>query len=282
MYSKKETIIVQPERLYNFAATINYLLKYRSINNSLLSPIYLIDKSLITAVDDAKEYLGITSYEFVQFAKAWAEKEEILFKNKNDTPSFYESWDSDYAKYNICANILNQHNDNINFRIVYNYFCKHTHPSDVIIDYGCGTGSLSFAFAIDRLINCSLLLLDVKNSVNEFVNFRIKKHHLEDIVSLYDVTSFGENNIATGIYCIDVLEHVENSSHLFIDKIHPLLKKNGLLYLKAPWRGQLTHLDEAADNFYAQGGRSFLSKKYKLMFRAGGIDVFSVYRKLED
>ena len=75
-----------------------------------------------------------------------------------------------------------------------------------------------------------------------------------------------------------------NDSHvlleIFINKIHPLLKIGGLIYLRAPWRGQLTHIDEAADNFYLSGGRRFLYEKYREVYRTSSIDISCVYKKV--
>ncbi|TLD42263.1 MAG: hypothetical protein JETT_1506 [Candidatus Jettenia ecosi] len=232
------------DKIYDMIALINYRLKSRCVKSFVFNFRYLMTKSLVMSIEDVKEYLGITTNDVIDFAKLWAEKEMLLFKNKKDVQSFYTDWKDDYAKYNICANVLNQHFDTINFQIIHKYFTKEVYNKDTLIDYGCGTGSLSFAFAIEKLINSKIILLDVENDINEFIRFRIKKHQLQDIISLYNVMSFKGWNVANGLYCIDVLEHVENSSEIFINNIHPLLRKNGLLYLKAPWRGQLTHIGD--------------------------------------
>jgi len=99
-------------------------------------------------------------------------------------------------------------------------------------------------------------------------------------VQFQNLLDFFKPDSADGIICIDVLEHLENSSEVFINKIHPLLKVDGLIYLRAPWRGQLTHIDQAADNFYLKGGRSLLSEKYVEVYRTSSIDISCVYRKI--
>jgi len=99
-------------------------------------------------------------------------------------------------------------------------------------------------------------------------------------VQFLNVSNYFEPHNADGIICIDVLEHLENSSEIFINKIHPLLKIGGLIYLRAPWRGQLTHIDQAADDFYLNGGRKFLSEKYVEIYRTSSIDISCVYKKV--
>ena len=238
--------------------------------------------SFVKAVEDAKEYLCITTDEFMDFAMAWTEKEKILFMNRNSLNTFYENWKDDFARYNICANILNQHMDSVSFQLFYNYFSKYHFAKNTLIDYGCGTASLSLAFAIEKLVSTNIILLDVKNDINDFIKFRVAKHKLSDTVSLHDVLLFDEKGCCDGLYCIDVLEHLENSSEVFINRVHPMLRVGGIMYLKAPWRGQLTHIDEAADNFYLKGGRKLLGKKYDLVYRAGAMDIMGIYRKIAE
>ena len=64
-------------------------------------------------------------------------------------------------------------------------------------------------------------------------------------------------------------------------KIHPCLKLGGLLYLKVPWGGHITHLDDALNDFYSEGGRKLLSEKYKLLRRLKPLDIAGVYRKIK-
>jgi hypothetical protein len=65
-----------------------------------------------------------------------------------------------------------------------------------------------------------------------------------------------------------------------MNKIHPLIKQGGMLYLKAPWRGQLTHIESAAIDFYRNGGRNFLREKYIIISRFQPIDIACLYKKI--
>jgi hypothetical protein len=281
MISLRKTIIY-PEYKYNLLAFFNYTFKYRYILNHLNTPKHLIFKSFITAIEDAKEYLAISTEEFFEYSSAWAYKEKDLFCKNINTNAFYKSWNGEYAKLNICANILNQHIDSNNYAILYNYISKHTDERGLVIDYGCGTATLSIYFAIEKLIKSKILLLDVDNGIRDFVYFRIKKHRLGNITNIEDIDKFNERTACDALYCIDVLEHLPNSSEIFTEKIHPVIKIGGLLYLKAPWRGQVTHLDSAADNFYKQGGRKLLFKKYNLICRSEPMDISCVFKKKYD
>ena len=109
------------------------------------------------------------------------------------------------------------------------------------------------------------------------MNTRSKKPRLVAAIS----NNFNKRNIADLVICLDVLEHIEESSDVFINSLSPLLKAGGYLILKAPWRGQMTHIDKAADDFYLNGARRFLLENYNLIYRFGAIDVCSVYKKIK-
>jgi 2-polyprenyl-3-methyl-5-hydroxy-6-metoxy-1,4-benzoquinol methylase len=193
-------------------AYISYMLKYRNIINRLHEPWEQLAKNLYIAIEDAKEYLGISTDEFFEYANLWPNKEETLFLSKKNNDAFYKEWKGDYAKYNICANILNQFNDTINFKAIYNYLPGTLNNNSVVIDYGCGTATLSISLAIENIIKSKILLLDIDNEIKQFVLFRIDKHKLNRNIFVHDVMTFSENNICNALYCIDVLEHINHSS----------------------------------------------------------------------
>jgi len=116
----------------------------------------------------------------------------------------------------------------------------------------------------------------------DFVRFRLEKRFLKSQLEIHAAHRFQGPRQYAMIYCVDVLEHLLNPSDIFLNKIDPLLIRGGLLYIKAPWRGQLTHLDEAPENFYRWGGRKQLSRKYTTIMRAHPMDMATVFRKVSD
>ena len=110
---------------------------------------------------------------------------------------------------------------------------------------------------LNTCANVSSQLTYFPTNLQKFVKYRIDKYHYNGLVKCNDAFNFNEKNFCDGLLRIDVLEHIENSSEVFIERISPMLKKGGLLIMKAPWRGQLTHIDEAADDFYNNGGKIF-------------------------
>jgi len=235
----------------------------------------MIFKSYSYALKDAEEYMDINIKQFYEYSAEWPTIEKKLFQ-KNNLSNFYQSWNNKESYYNICCNIINQHIEISNFNVIASHFTKE----GKYIDYGCGTGSLSIGLFLENRLRGKLILLDVPNDVNKFVKYRIKKNHLEKCVQFSNVLNYFKPDSADGIICIDVLEHLENSSEIFINKIHPLLKVGSFIYLRAPWRGQLTHIDKAADNFYLKGGRSFLAEKYVEVYRSSSMDISCVYKKI--
>jgi SAM-dependent methyltransferase len=260
---------------------VEYSLRYLQIKREIDCPASLIAKSLYLSIEDAKEYLDINTDQFFQYANMWADIESKLFGEKDSIASFYANWRNNISKFVICANILNQHLDVVSFKALNTYFTAGKIGKGTLIDYGCGTGTLSFAFAIENVTASHFLLIDVDNDIKNFVQFRIQKHNLSNNVVFEDVNSFNRFNYASGLYCIDVLEHLENPSNILLNKIHPCLKLGGLLYLKAPWGGHITHLEEALNDFYCEGGRKLLKEKYKLVRRLKPLDIAGVYRKIK-
>jgi len=269
-----------PENKYNKLGFLKLILQKIKIKFGLIKKYpedlrKIVFKSYSLALRDVKEYMNINIEQFYEYSNQWPKFEEKLFF-KNDLSSFYKSWNNKASYYNICCNVINQHIEIMNFQVIASYFKK----DGLYIDYGCGTASLSIGLFLENKLRGKLILLDVPNDVNKFVKYRIKKNHLEKWVNFLNVLDYFEPNNANGIICIDVLEHLENSSEIFINKIHPLLKVGSFIYLRAPWRGQLTHIDKAADNFYLKGGRSFLAEKYVEVYRSSSMDISCVYRKI--
>ena len=269
------------ENKYNKSGFLKLILQKIKIKLGLIKKYpedlrKMVIKSYSLALRDVREYMNINLEHFYEYSNQWLKLEEKLFL-KNDSAGFYRSWNNKAAYYNICYNVINQHIEIMNFQVIASYFKK----GGLFLDYGCGTASLSIGLFLENKLKGKLILLDVPNDVNEFVKYRIKKNHLEKWINFLSVLDYFEPDKADGIICIDVLEHLENSSEIFINKIHPLLKVGGLIYLRAPWRGQLTHIDKAADNFYLKGGRSFLSEKYIEIYRSASMDISCLYKKVK-
>lgn len=221
------------------------------------------------------EFYDLTRQEFFENIEKWQFTEKKLFDEADNLKEFYESWNDKASIENSCANIINQ----MVWIENYNVCAKYSVKSDVVIDYGCGTGSLAFGLALNHKVKNKMILLDVPNDVSKFREYRVSKNNLLS-VKTENIFTFDEKHVADLIICLDVLEHLENSSDILMNKIYPLLKVGGNLILRAPWRGQMTHIDEAADNFYFDGGREFLSKHFSEVYRFGSSDISAVYKKI--
>jgi 2-polyprenyl-3-methyl-5-hydroxy-6-metoxy-1,4-benzoquinol methylase len=98
-----------------------------------------------------------------------------------------------------------------------------------ILDFGCGSGILSFILAKDghRVIGIDIEDIPIKNILNEIIfpnNFIFIK---EEILNLSYIGKFDI------IYALDVLEHIENTN-LYILKLLSFLKPNGKLIISGP------------------------------------------------
>ena len=171
--------------------------------------------------------------------------EKKLFQQASSLREFYESWSDEVALKNVCANVVNQ----MIWYENYNVCAAYASEANYVIDYGCGTGTLSLALKLDEIIKNKLVLLDVPNDVFKFREFRIAKNCLKNVYQ-DNIFTYNSPELADLIICLDVLEHIEESSLVFIDKICPMIKVGGHIILRAPGRGQLTHIDEAAHLFF--------------------------------
>ena len=272
-----------PEWKYNQISRVKMLVnriltKFRLKKNSiqLLDNRIEIFKQLSSAIDDVVKFYGIDKNEFFRNMDNWEITEKKLFENAKNLQEFYESWNDQASVENACVNIFNQ----LIWFENYNVCAKYTIKSNVVIDYGCGTGALSLGLALNGRIKDRLIQLDVPNDINKFRQFRIEENNLRNVIT-ENIFLFNEKNIADLVICLDVLEHIEDSSNVFINKMYPLLKVGGHMILRAPWRGQMTHIDQAADDFYLNGGRKFLSENFKEIYRFGGLDIAAVYKKIK-
>ena len=270
-----------PEYKYNKLARLKFILGKILRKLGIEKPgIDLLENrtniliQLVIAIEDAKKFYKISNSNFFDNLNSWGDLEKDLFQKANSLKEFYESWNSDAAIKNVCVNILNQ----LIWFENYNVCAEYTTKADYIIDYGCGTGALSIGLALDKKIKNQLVLLDVPNDVSGFREFRIKEHSLKN-VKQENVYTFKSESKADLIICLDVLEHLENSSSIFMNQMCPLLKVGGYMILRAPWRGQMTHIDAAADDFYLNGGRKYLSQHFEEVNRFGTLDICCVYKK---
>jgi len=226
------------------------------------------------ALRDVQEYFSLTDKEFWALFDQWPKIEKSLFTKRESVTEFYQLWAGDAAKANICVNVFNQ----FLFAEVY-CVMRHYYPSKGrVLDYGCGTASVSLAVASRAVGMTELVVADVQRDVRAFIDYRLKKMGLFSAKTA-DVLALDIDVQFDFVMCIDVLEHLENSAEVFCEHIAPRVKVGGLLFLRAPWRGQLTHIDAAPDNFYREGGRRFLSDNFAEVYRVGGGDINAVYRR---
>jgi SAM-dependent methyltransferase len=230
---------------------------------------------LFSSVDDLRGYFSCDLESVISAAESWPSLEEKYFDPSR--PDDIYAHDSETVFPNACANVINQLLDRYNVDAI-SQRLKPGIDGNVVLDYGCGTGALSINLLKAGMIKPSKLILsDVPSETTDYVRWCIRKHSLNA-----EFVEFGDLHEQVDVLlCIDVLEHLMRPSELLINKIHPLLRINGLLYLRAPWRGQLTHIDDAPVDFYGRGGgRRFLGKKYKIEKRLSGMEIGHIYRKV--
>jgi SAM-dependent methyltransferase len=235
---------------------------------------YELFREFDRCVSDACEFLSISHEEFFKLSDDWNEhlKKFVLFQSPTD---YYLAFNGDMGRSNICANILNQF-------VVFDILVRSSDlPSKrdgrerfVFADVGCGTAAVSF---IHLGQYDQAYLIDVKNLAQDFVSWRCNKRK-QSHVTVGDIDVLKED--VDVLVCIDVLEHIAESSKLFL-KINERIRRGGWLLLRAPWASvlpQREHLPEAEQNFYNEGGARCLIEHYDLV---DGFEFGGLYRKKE-
>ncbi|NKD76845.1 methyltransferase domain-containing protein [Haematospirillum sp. H1815] len=243
--------------------------------NRPMADIGALLRDYAQAKADLEAFLGIGNDQFWQLMEAWPQIEEALFHNKRDLMDFYCSWNGDNGRANLCANVFNQ------FLSADIYFAVRPHvvAARRVLDYGCGTASVTLAHAMLSAGRTEFVLVELQDMVRQFIQFRVERHHLPRVRSI-DLAGLSGEAAFDLVMCIDVLEHLENPSQVFIEDLVPRVALGGLLILRAPWRGQLTHIDAAPEDFYGNGGRVALARHFVEIERIGANDLDAVYKRI--
>jgi 2-polyprenyl-3-methyl-5-hydroxy-6-metoxy-1,4-benzoquinol methylase len=226
---------------------------------------------------DALRYYEIDEDTFWGYTKTWQDLEKKVWESSDNPSEFYQNWTGFTAKVNTCANIVNIPDKYTQDVVAH---CCSANASTVI-DYGCGTATLSLGLKINELLPGRLILLDVPNDIRKFVEYRIGKNKVKG-TTWENVLEYNEKGCADLILCIDVLEHLDTPSETFIQRIAPLLRNGGHLILRAPWGGyeHITHLETAETEFISGGGKKYLNQNFRLKWRIGLSGIAGVYQKV--
>lgn len=195
-------------------------------------------------------------------AAAWPELSRALWEKK--TPGeFYVSWDGETGAANLAANAVDQ----LCRPYIAAAFMRHMMGyRGKILDFGCGTATLSLAWRKDFAPEAKLFLADVDNLARRFVKWRLDKHSSSNVEMVaLDLKGISDGGLDV-LVCLDVLEHLPNPSAVFL-AMEPKLKAGGLLFIQAPWGGGFEHLDEAPIDWGNNGGARLLATGYRKLDR---------------
>jgi SAM-dependent methyltransferase len=213
-----------------------------------------------------------------ELSSRWGGDSQKKLKEVGATYEFYKKWDGMLGAINIATNYSDQLRRPYVLSSMMKYIGKNF--DGCVLDYGCGTASLSLSYQRKFSPKMRLVLSDVKNLPQKFVKFYASKNKKYDIkVCGIDIKEIPDNSLDV-IICIDVLEHLKNPSEVFF-LLNKKLKRNGILFLKAPWLGHPEHLEESPVDWNNNAGRKLLRDKYKILYRFNPFRSPSgVFRKL--
>ncbi|MFA0570686.1 class I SAM-dependent methyltransferase [Vibrio gallaecicus] len=112
------------------------------------------------------------------------------------------------------------------------YAKKHLDASNVVLDYGCGTGTKSCELAsyVKEIHAIDISKAMVESARNKATNSNIENVHFTQ-ATIFD--SRYENESFDVIFAFNMLHTVDKPHHV-VQRIHELLKPNGLLISSTP------------------------------------------------
>lgn len=224
--------------------------------------------------EEAKAFLSerglIKSGETMELlAQKWPDYVKKIFQ-PSESGAFYLAWTSEVGAANIAANIMDQ-------------FARPYIPAGLfvnvkngqhVLDFGCGTAAISLPWQRTQSPNCSLFLADIDNLGREFTAYQKQKYPKLAIELLpIDLAGLPDESMDI-ILCVHVLEHISNPVAV-LKMLDSKLKKNGKIFLEAPWGGHPEHIQEAIEDWKNRDGAGFLKNRYRLI---GYLNPFTAYR----
>ncbi len=262
----------------------NRLLKF--IDNHFFKPTLVFKnspKDYHSNIDKNKYKEIIAQYLNIDAGDVDKKREELYNDIKTNIHLSPQESEDFYTNSNIKNWLLINYQCQLSYPKVFNYIMNYYEGQTIsYCDYGCGSALQVFCLKeADNLSFSRIDLYDLKNEVSDFVEQQIENNYKNENIRHYDVTKSDKlENKYDLITCLDVLEHIVNPSETLY-KLTDSLNDEGLLILTAPWEiDSATHLAEAADDFYNNGGYKFLKKNYKKLSHFNKeLHINGVYRK---
>lgn len=212
------------------------------------------EKYYLRIIHKAMKFMDIDKETFNHYAATRITHEEDINSEKQALP-FWFSQNKHFLAFNIVLQLRDYRNI---FHFVTEYIKGKEHIS--YCDYGCGSGSLSFALN-ERNQFEKMAFYDLDCYHSDFVKYYISSCKLN--AQWFDILSEQETEQYDVVICLDVLEHIEKSYDVLV-KLTKKVKKGGLLILKGAFEiDSYSHLPLASQNFYVDNdGPGFVSREF--------------------
>lgn len=114
--------------------------------------------------------------------------------------------------------------------------CKHLKPSDVVLDFACGTGAMTVEIA-DHVKE--IHALDISSKMLDIVKRKADFRETENITFVHGLITDNhfENESFDAILAFNIL-HLLQESQIVLQRIHDLLKPGGLFISATPCLGE--------------------------------------------
>ncbi|MFA6296274.1 MAG: class I SAM-dependent methyltransferase [Patescibacteria group bacterium] len=248
------------EQKTNSKKTLSLLHKYYILIRNIRYKEYIdeIEKIKNAEYADFSSFSGIRKENFAKCIDQW---NNYISKNKID----YNNLDKYYSNCNTITNIEDQYS-RVNLYKVLKESIKSLNKKINYLDFGCGSGSLSFNFI--KFFQEGYFL-DFHSMSQEFLKYRINlnkdcRNNLH-ILEPQEIDKI-KNNSLDIVLIYDVLEHLPNPSAT-LKKISSKIKIGGFIVFRAPWGDTFfgKHPDHnifSRKEMIKNGGMKLLKEKY--------------------
>lgn len=124
-------------------------------------------------------------------------------------------------------------------RCINNKFDTYIMPDDTVLDFGCGTGTITLRIARDAN---KVYGVDISEGMLKRAQLNLKNQSIDnaEFIKITALDEMFQNDSFKIVTVFNVLQYIENRKEL-LEQLYRLLKYQGLLIVSVPCLGEMNH-----------------------------------------